>query len=259
MKKGFTLIELLVVIAVIGLLASIVLVNLQGTRQRSRVAAGQQFASSLQHTLGDQAVGIWRFEEGSGTTAYDNAGYSNNGTITGATYVANDTLGGTALVFNGTSSDYVTISNSIPSATDNRITVAHWYKPLSGGGDPRIVNRGWCGAGSWLSHRTLGFGVTASGGCAGQRWASFGSMNSGEWYFLVGVYDGTTVYAYKNGVLISTKDGAGADISALSGGMTFMTNNSGQLDDVYIFTSALTTTQVQQLYAEGLNSHLAGK
>ncbi|MDZ4231980.1 MAG: prepilin-type N-terminal cleavage/methylation domain-containing protein, partial [Candidatus Pacearchaeota archaeon] len=36
MKKGFTLIELLVVIAIIGLIAAIVLVNLQGTRGRGR-------------------------------------------------------------------------------------------------------------------------------------------------------------------------------------------------------------------------------
>jgi len=38
-KKGFTLIELLVVIAIIGILASVLLVNLAGTRNRAKDSA----------------------------------------------------------------------------------------------------------------------------------------------------------------------------------------------------------------------------
>jgi len=46
-KKGFTLIELLVVIAIIGLLSSIVLVSMGGTRKRARDARRQADLQSI--------------------------------------------------------------------------------------------------------------------------------------------------------------------------------------------------------------------
>ena len=50
-KRGFTLIELLIVIAIIGILASIVLVSLQGVRNRARRASALSSASSVMGEL----------------------------------------------------------------------------------------------------------------------------------------------------------------------------------------------------------------
>ena len=76
-NKSFTLIELLVVIAIIGLLASIVMISVGSAWEKARIAGGQRFASQLDHSL--EAVGSWRFDEGSGTTANDGSGYGYNG------------------------------------------------------------------------------------------------------------------------------------------------------------------------------------
>lgn len=50
-NKGFTLIELLVVIAIIGILSSIVLVNLQETREKARIARAQSDLNQLKTAI----------------------------------------------------------------------------------------------------------------------------------------------------------------------------------------------------------------
>ena len=53
-SRGFTLIELLVVIAIIGILSSVVLVSLSGTRVKARTVAFKQEVSSIMPRLVDR-------------------------------------------------------------------------------------------------------------------------------------------------------------------------------------------------------------
>jgi prepilin-type N-terminal cleavage/methylation domain-containing protein len=78
---GFTLLELLVVIAIIGLLTAIVVVSLDASRERGRIAAGQSFEVQLYRTL--PLAGEWRFDETSSSVSSDSSGYANDGTETG--------------------------------------------------------------------------------------------------------------------------------------------------------------------------------
>ncbi len=67
-KKGFTLIELLVVIAIIGLLASIVLVSMGGTRGKARDARRLQDLHQLRLAL-DMYYNQYEFYPSDGTVA----------------------------------------------------------------------------------------------------------------------------------------------------------------------------------------------
>jgi len=73
----------------------------------------------------DGLVGAWKFDEGSGTIAYDSSGNNNHGTIYGATWV--DGKFGKALQFDGID-DYVSIA-TIP--LDKDLTIVFWFEPTN--------------------------------------------------------------------------------------------------------------------------------
>jgi len=81
-----------------------------------------------EYVSGPAPVGYWRFEEQTGTTAYDLSGNFNTGTLAnGPTWSAGGAVGG-ALKFDGVD-DYINIGNNSSINITHPITIGAWVYP----------------------------------------------------------------------------------------------------------------------------------
>src|SRR3989344_1650829 len=253
-QKSFTLIELLVVIAIVGLLASIVMVNVNSARGKAKVAAAMRFSQSLYHALGADAVGVWDFDD---CTAKDSSGYGNNGTINGASCV-DDTpqkiigqgQGKYALSFDG--NDFIQMGNGSPSLSEisgDKLTIEAWINPYTSAG--------------YIISKNGPFFLYLSGGKLGGEiyppWTSVTgniSISQNQWHHVVMVYDGAKISLYVDGKFDNSVSKTG-DLSGDGCTEIGRYNNggcgagvgsyfNGLIDEVRIYGQALAAGQIQQ-------------
>lgn len=278
--KGFTVVELLVVIAVIGLLSSIVLVNLDLPKQRekAKVAKSLSFSQSAQNTLGSDAVGIWNFDEGAwGGAIIDSSGYSGNGSLdNGATVayssetphkIVGASQGKYSLSFSGSGNVNIPSNSRFNPTTAGQITITLWFNANTVSGTHYLVSKGtnpeWAFE-LYQSNSGLAFVIdTLVGGIHSQAVTGQNIISPGKWYFLAAVYklnDKTTLYLDGAKVAESTAfvGSPGQSVANLLIGNKYAADPSypfsGYIDDVRIYSSALALGEIQKHYAEELKS-----
>jgi ABC-type transport system substrate-binding protein len=212
--------------------------------------------SQLAHTAPSGLVGYWKFDEGSGTTASDNSGNSNNGILINSP-VWVDGRYGKALKFNGVN-NFVNVSDSPSLHLASAATVEAWlYIPaganFAGGG--YVLSKD-AGNGVYnlallirdnYGHVCFGVGTAA----AGVIMTSKTTVARNIWTYLGGTYDGSTMKLYVNGQLDSTYSWPGGINTNNGMSLTIGKKNNdalwfnGTIDEVRIYDRALSQEEVQ--------------
>ena len=199
----------------------------------------------------------WKFDEGSGTTAFDKTGNGNDGVFVGDPKWVTGKLGG-ALEFNG--DDYLNCGNGPSLQIRDELTMAFWFKVdafqntweafMAKGDDSYRASRG-DGSGN-ATH--LGISGTSVGG--GNGWFN-GTIivTDGQWHHYAATYDGTAGRIYIDGVLDVTSPGTGR-INQSTYDFLIGENQQAQgrffnglLDEVRLYNRALTEVEILDVMA----------
>lgn len=204
----------------------------------------------------------------------DYSGHGNHGTLYGAVPISrNNDSTYFAYRFDGFD-DYVRVANSPSLNPKDQITVAAWYKTTSfvGSGNDGLVSKGYtshvdpyyqynlgvCGDSYWNGQSGFGFSLSLDNQYKG---VSTGSnfYKTNEWYHIVGTYDGNYIKIYVNGSLINSQRATGSmtdfgqDLYIARHGNKSEYYNTifhlpGDIDDVRIYSKALTADQILNMY-----------
>jgi len=207
-------------------------------------------------------VGYWKFDEGSGSIAYDSSGNNNNGTIHGANWTTGKI--GNALHFDG-DNNYVDCGNDTSLNITNAITIAMWIKTTQNDQGWMIAKYGFDNIGGYglcIHDGKLQF--TTKVGDTWDDYQSDQSINDGVWHHVAGVFNGSTKVLYIDGNLDKSKPYSGSlvpnsDPLFIGKSTTEWPNPfSGSIDEGYIYKRGLTPEEIQELYQAGLFGIITG-
>jgi len=182
-----------------------------------------------------------------GATWFDISGNGNNGTmVNGPTYNSGN---GGSLVFDGVN-DYVNGNTNI--TIGNAITITAYIKHNAiTTGQKRYVTlvEEVAVIRQNFSAGELHFYITTSGTIKQQTVSNY--LQANNWYYIVGVWDGTTMSLYGNGVLLTSSTPGGIMSSTtnyLLGGTPSAEFMNGNIAQVSIYNRALSAAEVLHNY-----------
>jgi cysteine-rich repeat protein len=229
----------------------------------SNTADGDCCSSACQPTCASTLGARWAFDDGAGTTAADSSGNAHPLTLGSGVSWATGQVGSNAIALSGSSAANATVSTPIVN-TAQAFTVSAWVKLTNITGYQTVVSiDGGQVSGFYLQLRadTGQFAFTRlasdSTSAAVSVAGASAAPSAGTWYHLVGVQDVTAgqLLLYVNGQLsgrvayTSPWQATGNTVvgrGRWAGSAVDFVN--GQIDDVALYSEALTADQIAGLY-----------
>ena len=218
-------------------------------------------------------VASWPFDEGSGTVVHDTSGHGSNGVLSGVAHWVSG-FAGSGLSFDG-SSGRMRVPESASLDPSSSVTVSAWTRATEPQGSYNyIIAKGarGCRAASYGLYTGpnggLMFYVASDRGFSYTRSPDGGTaVWNGQWHFVVGTYDGSSVRLYLDGRQV----GGGVphtgpidynfpDNDLFIGhystcpGLDFR----GSVDSAQIYNRALTSPEIRDTYNQLTGANLGG-
>jgi hypothetical protein len=160
--------------------------------------------------------------------------------------------------------DYAFANDDISLSPTDDVTVAAWVKINSNGSTSSIARKGASFTPAYSLNRESSnqFRFYVHLGSWQNSNNSTTVTNIGEWYHIAGVYDGSEIIIYVNGVLEGSRSRSGSistttdnfyiggDVDAGGGGAYF----DGSVDELSIWNKALTQSQIQTVMNDSLSA-----
>ncbi len=225
-----------------------------GYNNLQEFVSGTDPTNSISHptNLPPYLVGWWKLDEQSGSIAGDSSENNNTGAVVFGDGNWTSGLINGALFFDGESTQ-VLVTNSPSLNPVNVITIAAWVDAGAWFTNTRVLEKGKSDNqyGLWIRLRPTEF--LLAGVTNGTLLAS--SPSAGGWHHLAGTYDGALISLFIDGQLAAQHSASGPLASTVdslaiggrpSGGPIYAFY--GVVDDVRIYSSALSADQVSQLF-----------
>lgn len=202
---------------------------------------------------GPKRVASYAFEESAGTTTADGSSFGATASVSGGPVRLAAGRSGRALDFDGVD-DRVVAPHAAQLALSGAMTLSAWVRPDRTDGWRTVMLKE---TGDFQSYALYAAADPYGGGAAGDPTGfaggdgvrGSGRLPTGAWSHLAFTYDGTSEKLYVDGVLRGTRDVVAAAIAgtgplSIGGNGVWGEFFDGAIDEVHVYSSALTTAQV---------------